>query len=443
MAQQTKHKKTSLETTDDGNEDNKQQPQMYAKDTLGRFGDDLSALIVSYLSLEDRIRLECVSKQFQRTVFGSVVDITLSDELMQRLLTNGKTINTQLLATIAIKCPNIETIDCRGMRSYIAYIPRAIKTFRDNCHNLRDIYCNVSKMSGQTMHTLWPMITRIGYKTFDDNTSDDKTSDDAYRQALTHCHRLSKLVVNGLLSVFKSTSGPLLAKNLLKCQLNYYSNYYNTRHLSAFVAHNQSLRSLDIKYIEYKNNKSLMEMCGQLSRLTQLRELRLGLDVMTDDDLIADFLHTIGVNCKLLKRLSLELFSTQKQINVQTLDSLRYYRQLKRLDLRFNATADEIALYPLRHCRRLTRLDIHFRRMNANVLTIVRKSCPQLQYLCIHEAYSLSHIPPLQEIYYSVLIESQPKTDLSDNDLNAMLSSSPKLKTIEIRVNNEKKFYSK
>ncbi|CAG2101382.1 unnamed protein product, partial [Medioppia subpectinata] len=92
MTQQMKHKKTSLETTDDGNEDNIQQPQIYAKDSLDRFGDDLCALLLSYLPLEDRFRWECVSKQFQRTVFWSAVDITLSDRFMQRIMTNTKTI---------------------------------------------------------------------------------------------------------------------------------------------------------------------------------------------------------------------------------------------------------------------------------------------------------------------------------------------------------------
>ncbi|CAG2108403.1 unnamed protein product [Medioppia subpectinata] len=301
MAQHMKHLKTSLETTDDGNEDISQQSQIYAKDSLDRFGDDLCALLVSYLSLEDRFRLECVSKQFQRTVFTSVVDITLSDRFMQRLLTKAKTIDTQLLATIAIKCPKIETIDY--------------------------------------------------------------------------------------------TSGQPLAKNLHNCELYYY--YYNDNQLSAFVAHNQSLRSLDIKYMEYKTNALWMEMCGQLSRLTQLRQLKLGLDLMNDDNSLADFLHTIGVNCGQLKRLSLRLFSRLNETNVQTLHSLQYYRQLKRLDLRFNATADEISLEPLRHCRRLTHLDIYLRGMNANVLTIIRTNCPQLQYLCIHETYCLPHIPTL------------------------------------------------
>ena len=42
----------------------------YRRDSFDdRFCDDLSEVILQYLSLEDKLRLECVSKQFQRTVF--------------------------------------------------------------------------------------------------------------------------------------------------------------------------------------------------------------------------------------------------------------------------------------------------------------------------------------------------------------------------------------
>ena len=34
-----------------------------------RVCDDLSQILLKYLSLEDKLKLECVSKQFQRTVF--------------------------------------------------------------------------------------------------------------------------------------------------------------------------------------------------------------------------------------------------------------------------------------------------------------------------------------------------------------------------------------
>ncbi|CAG2112357.1 unnamed protein product, partial [Medioppia subpectinata] len=111
MGQQMTTTKTSLETTDDGNEDNRQQPKIYSKDSLDRFGDDLCELLLSYFPFKDRFRCECVSKQFQRTVFGSVVDINIDDRFMSKILYK-KRVNNQKLVSIAIKCPNIETIVC-------------------------------------------------------------------------------------------------------------------------------------------------------------------------------------------------------------------------------------------------------------------------------------------------------------------------------------------
>ncbi|CAG2162445.1 unnamed protein product [Oppiella nova] len=43
--------------------------QIYCNDSLDRFGDDLCEVLVSYLSLEERIRFECLSKRYQRLLF--------------------------------------------------------------------------------------------------------------------------------------------------------------------------------------------------------------------------------------------------------------------------------------------------------------------------------------------------------------------------------------
>ncbi|CAG2122349.1 unnamed protein product, partial [Medioppia subpectinata] len=95
MAQQMKHLKTSLATSDE-EEGDIQQPQIYAKDSMDRFGDDMCGLLLSYLTFKDRFRCESVSKQFQRTVFGSVFHVTLHKAFI--------TFDVQLLATIAKKC---------------------------------------------------------------------------------------------------------------------------------------------------------------------------------------------------------------------------------------------------------------------------------------------------------------------------------------------------
>ncbi len=41
----------------------------YSKDSFDRFGDDLCQLLLSYLTINDKIKFECISKQWQTLVF--------------------------------------------------------------------------------------------------------------------------------------------------------------------------------------------------------------------------------------------------------------------------------------------------------------------------------------------------------------------------------------
>ncbi|CAG2116927.1 unnamed protein product [Medioppia subpectinata] len=509
---------TSLETTDDGNEDNKQQPKIYAKNSMDRFGDDLCALIVSYLTFEDRFRYECVSKQFQRTVFESVVDITLSDRFINKILkrkkikrqlltrivikfTNIETIDCrgitkkyeklfesvvditlsdrfinkilkrkkikrQLLTRIVIKLTNIETIDCRGItKKYEKLVPEVLQIFRDNCRHLREIYCNLRENSSQTMSSLLALITRIGnfckeFRIFGSLINGIEPKSES--QSLIHCNRLSHLNVISLADVFDSTSRHILAKNLTKFE-SYYGDQLKGQlsafvahnqslrsltfrtDLSAFVAHNQSLRSLTFR-TDVKTQETLNQMSVQLSRLTQLRDLRLGFELCVDKLSVNESLRTIGLNCKQLQRLTLLLISSPDYSIQLTLDSLGSYHRLKRLQLEYINI--DINANPFKHCKRLTHLELILTPKLAKVLENCHQNCSRLQYLYIRDfdniidTECLSHISRLPALQ-TLVIHCYQDIDLSDNDLNAVLSSSPKLKTIEIHVNNEKKFYSK
>ncbi|CAG2102478.1 unnamed protein product [Medioppia subpectinata] len=445
MTQELTQMMASLETTDDGNADNRQQTKIYAKNSMDRFGDDLCALLVSYLSLKDRFQCECVSKQFQRTVFESVVDFTLSDRFINKILKRKK-IKRQLLTRIAIKLTNIETIDCRGITDkYEKRVPKALQIFRDNCRHLRQIYCNLRENSSQTMSSLLPLITRIGnfcneFQMFPSLINGIEPNSES--QSLIHCHQLSHLNINSLSDVFHSTSGHLLANNLTKLDVDCYGDY---QQLSAFVAHNQSLKSITFR-TSVETQETINEICVQLSRLTQLRELRLGFELSEDNISVNESLRTIGLNCKQLQRLSLLLLSCPDFLIPLTLDSLGSYRRLKRLQLVY--TNIDINADPFKHCKRLTHLELILTPKLAKVLENCHQNCSRLQYLYIRDYYKninaecLSHISRLPALQMLV-IHCRKGIDLSDNDLNAVLSSSPKLKTIEIRVNNEKKFYSK
>ena len=76
------------------------------KDSMLRFGDDLTELILSYLTLEDKIRLECVSKQWQRLVFNKQFEFGMNFIQAMKDKRSHWTMK-QMLESLLKKCPNI------------------------------------------------------------------------------------------------------------------------------------------------------------------------------------------------------------------------------------------------------------------------------------------------------------------------------------------------
>ena len=84
---------------------------------MDRFGDDLTEEILQYLTLEDKIRLECVSKQWQRCVYQRqyVLELDLCCDETQNTLNrilriecnDGIELVKKCLESVLKKCPNI------------------------------------------------------------------------------------------------------------------------------------------------------------------------------------------------------------------------------------------------------------------------------------------------------------------------------------------------
>ena len=62
----------------------------YPKNCFDRFGDDLTELIVSYLWFEDKVRLECVSKQWRRLVFNKQFELNITAKNMKSRHNSGQ-----------------------------------------------------------------------------------------------------------------------------------------------------------------------------------------------------------------------------------------------------------------------------------------------------------------------------------------------------------------
>ena len=91
--------------------------RVYAKNSFDRFSDDLTELILSYLTLEDKIRLECLSKQCRRLVFNKQFCLGMKDNELKYPLTKliritnnfDAVIDPKDFVSVLKKCPNVNT----------------------------------------------------------------------------------------------------------------------------------------------------------------------------------------------------------------------------------------------------------------------------------------------------------------------------------------------
>ena len=118
----------------------------YRRDSFeDRFCDDLSEVILQYLPLKDKFRLECVSKQFQRTVFIKQYQLTTEviKSIVNRIVGKGsefedipnKSIDLKLFESLLKKCQNITLIDMKGNYDCNQSVLQMIDKY---CNNLNE-----------------------------------------------------------------------------------------------------------------------------------------------------------------------------------------------------------------------------------------------------------------------------------------------------------------
>ena len=103
----------------------------YRRDSFDdRFCDDLSEVMLQFLSLEDKLKLEGVSKQFQRTVLKKHYELTIETKYITKrklekqykyLLNENLFIDLKSLEVLLKKCPNITSIELRAVHAGIDY----------------------------------------------------------------------------------------------------------------------------------------------------------------------------------------------------------------------------------------------------------------------------------------------------------------------------------
>ena len=116
---------------------------MDRKTSFDRFGDDLSQLIVSYLTIEDKFRFQCLNRQWLRMVFEEeyVLRVERNNKTMVNEFRGDYSVKPQVFEKCLLKLKNLTEIQ---IDLHIDNTEEVLQIIADNCHHLRRLSIGLS-----------------------------------------------------------------------------------------------------------------------------------------------------------------------------------------------------------------------------------------------------------------------------------------------------------
>ena len=350
----------------------------YRKDSMDRFGDDLTELIVSYLWFEDKVRLECVSKQWRRYVYQKQFTIEFSysshnnlrtlvvntkDTGPRYMRTSEKIFKRKELESLLNKCPNITKVII------------LLKYIKNNELSLFGQYC--------------PRLKSLG---FEINSEEDLQFGRQYGHKLEELHLFGtnekihflKLCPNVKNVWFSQCSLPFTSDKEFLPKLEYFG-----RNFTINIGNTNEMKILSDKYSQtMKTLNVTLNRCTfvdlkiffhSISRFGNLRGLRLTLYETTQP--IDYCLSLIGQKCTKLFQLHLTL-GRSVPISDRLLNTFSEFKKINALTIySSNNTEVNASIESLKHCKQLKHLDFGYLRLTENFFTNINIFLPKLQFI--------------------------------------------------------------
>ena len=353
-----------------------------------RICDDLCEEILQYLSLEDKLKLEGVSKQFQRTVLKKNYELIIDTKIRKnknndKFLIIGNTFyDLKSFELLLKKCPNITTIELRVFDKY--YLNEVFRLITKYCDNLREIksirainiknHKEFQRKFGQKIKTFDRLHQPIDYNLFPN--------------------------IEKIVSDLKSSRSKRILPQLKLKQLN---------NLTMYIGEGDIVKTYvdtfpTLKYFELKNwcenSDSVYRSLDYISNLKNLIYFGFRSVYRENTKLFCDSLKRMAKKCQKLKSIECQFGISSDNSDIrQIFSSFVAFPALKRLDLclEFNYLPDfdlnEFNSFEaFKGLSNITHLTLHLMGywnlfLNIwHILTDVDIYLPKLQYL---EIYSL------------------------------------------------------
>ena len=366
-----------------------------------RFCDDLCEDILQYLSLEDKIRLQCVSthtvwtsKQFQRTVFQRQYKlyINMCSEVHKIFFYNEHKFyyyiedqNIGSFEALLKKCPNITSIDVFG-EYYLDLIHNHNKSNQvflliiENCNNLREI---------NGLYDINDSNLQEFYRKFGPKIKCFRS-----RKQLIDFNwfpNIEKIKINYL-------SGSIIAslKSARLKQLEVVLPQGQEEMLPRVIDTNPKLTHLSV-VIKSGDENAVYESLKNISNLKHLIHFKI--PFATNNNKFYDLLKQMANNCKYLKSIDCNLNNDQNSDIRQLFSQLKAFPALKRLNLwlKFkdievedNNDVNQLFSFELfKGFANITHLTLgfHYETLKESIFKDIDINLPNLQYLEIVDIF--------------------------------------------------------
>ena len=356
--------------------------KVYAKDSMDRLGDDLTEEVLQYLTFEDKIRLECVSKQWKRCVFEKQFVIEIGDNKTQnslnRLLDNRKQLNEELFESVLKKCPNIKKVNllCKVFSEVLSLIGRY-------CHHLKSLtYCGY--FDGKDGN-IWSFFGIYGHKLEEFHCTAFPGS---FQRIIKDEKKLLRLCSN-IKTIFVWNSSVLFIEDkaflpkLERIESNILITSENCNQLKILSdKYSQTMKTLnvDLNALTAEELKTCIEC---IARFENLKELKLEFNDMKITKPIYEGLILIGQKCNKILKLDLSI-KCSVPITHRFFEIFTRFIAIRKLKINFHFNRGlSGSVECLKHCKQLNDIDIDFWKLKEEFFTNIELFVPKLQILRI------------------------------------------------------------
>jgi hypothetical protein len=363
----------------------------YSKQSFDRFGDDLCQLLLTYLSISDKMRFECISKQWQRFIFNKqfklIISVGEGNDTISKLLFSSKKFKHLFNLkkdSFEILLKKLKSINEIVIDNYCIIDGQILQYIYDNCLHLQRFVCTSIKIENFSERHLREFSAKCGQKLkfiqFDGiNEIEMRTI-----LRLSPNMRFVNIKNNNFIKQIDSLFIDSTTKQLLSPKLDSICiSCYCVDDLMAFAdKYSQQIKKIEIKFMSnYLIANVINNALKQISRFVNLETLYL-LIYNHQKGYIYPIdlgLQMIAKKCTKLKHFICEM--TKNLVSGQLFEVFSNFRSLETCKI---STTDEHesdygSIVCLKYCSNLTHLTLYLQYLSDKHLKDIDLYLPKLK----------------------------------------------------------------